>query len=248
MILFWYYPNCVRFFSFLLICFVVGGVGSRRSSGAVHEHLGKLLNHIHKQSSLVRPSSIGRSSTSQDPHRRTAPICDLITWRVYAFLSFRSLRCVEHRKVSLSLLSIVVAVASYVVGLLLFVLHCLFSQMELWVWFMVVGWCKSVVTRFRRPWMRFSSWLPCRFAFYFCFASSCFCLVSVHLLSLISSVSFCSQTSFTTLDQALQITNRRVNALQCVILPKIENTLAYILDELSELEREDFYRYEARSE
>lgn len=50
------------------------------------------------------------------------------------------------------------------------------------------------------------------------------------------------QTSFVTLDEALKITNRRVNALDNVTIPKIEQTLAYIGRELDELEREDFTR------
>lgn len=50
------------------------------------------------------------------------------------------------------------------------------------------------------------------------------------------------QTSFVTLDEAIKITNRRVNAIEHVIIPKIERTLAYIVSELDELEREEFYR------
>jgi len=50
------------------------------------------------------------------------------------------------------------------------------------------------------------------------------------------------QTSFVTLDEAIKITNRRVNALECVTIPKIENLLKYIERELDELEREDFTR------
>jgi V-type H+-transporting ATPase subunit D len=50
------------------------------------------------------------------------------------------------------------------------------------------------------------------------------------------------QTSFATLDEALKVTNRRVNALENVTIPKIENVLAYIGRELDELEREDFTR------
>lgn len=50
------------------------------------------------------------------------------------------------------------------------------------------------------------------------------------------------QTSFMTLDEALKVTNRRVNALENVTIPKIEGTLAYIGRELDELEREDFTR------
>jgi hypothetical protein len=36
------------------------------------------------------------------------------------------------------------------------------------------------------------------------------------------------QTAFMTLDVALKVTNRRVNALENVVKPKIENTIAYI--------------------
>ena len=50
------------------------------------------------------------------------------------------------------------------------------------------------------------------------------------------------QTSFVTLDEALKVTNRRVNALENVTIPKIENVLDYISRELDELEREDFTR------
>jgi len=50
------------------------------------------------------------------------------------------------------------------------------------------------------------------------------------------------QTAFITIDEALKVTNRRVNALENVTLPKIEGTLAYINKELDELEREDFTR------
>lgn len=50
------------------------------------------------------------------------------------------------------------------------------------------------------------------------------------------------QTSFVTLDEVIKITNRRVNAIEHVIIPKIERTLAYIISELDELEREEFFR------
>jgi V-type H+-transporting ATPase subunit D len=50
------------------------------------------------------------------------------------------------------------------------------------------------------------------------------------------------QTSFATLDEALKVTNRRVNALENVTIPKIEGILKYIERELDELEREDFTR------
>ncbi|CAA6664504.1 unnamed protein product [Spirodela intermedia] len=50
------------------------------------------------------------------------------------------------------------------------------------------------------------------------------------------------QTSFLTLDEAIKTTNRRVNALENVVKPRIENTINYIKGELDELEREDFFR------
>ncbi|KAI9916858.1 hypothetical protein PsorP6_017201 [Peronosclerospora sorghi] len=50
------------------------------------------------------------------------------------------------------------------------------------------------------------------------------------------------QTSFVTLDEALKVTNRRVNALDNVTIPRIEKTISYISRELDELEREDFVR------
>jgi len=50
------------------------------------------------------------------------------------------------------------------------------------------------------------------------------------------------QTSFITLDEVIKVTNRRVNALEYVVIPKIERTLVYITSELDEREREEFYR------
>eukprot|EP01006_Ploeotia_vitrea_P001257 TRINITY_DN104492_c0_g1_i1.p1 TRINITY_DN104492_c0_g1~~TRINITY_DN104492_c0_g1_i1.p1 ORF type:complete len:265 (+),score=154.80 TRINITY_DN104492_c0_g1_i1:23-796(+) len=50
------------------------------------------------------------------------------------------------------------------------------------------------------------------------------------------------QTSLKTLDEALKVTNRRVNALEFVVIPKLENTISYIQKELDELEREEFFR------
>ncbi|CAG0881369.1 unnamed protein product [Darwinula stevensoni] len=50
------------------------------------------------------------------------------------------------------------------------------------------------------------------------------------------------QTSFITLDEAIKVTNRRVNAIEHVIIPRIERTLSYIISELDEYEREEFYR------
>ncbi|KAF3773777.1 V-type proton ATPase subunit D [Nymphaea thermarum] len=52
------------------------------------------------------------------------------------------------------------------------------------------------------------------------------------------------QTSFLTLDEAIKTTDRRVNALENVVKPRLENTINYIKGELDELEREDFFRLE----
>ena len=50
------------------------------------------------------------------------------------------------------------------------------------------------------------------------------------------------QTSFVALNEALKVTNRRVNALEHVVIPRMDNTCKYIVKELDELEREDFFR------
>lgn len=50
------------------------------------------------------------------------------------------------------------------------------------------------------------------------------------------------QTSFLTLDEVIKITNRRVNAIEHVIIPRIEGTIAYINSELDERDREEFFR------
>mmetsp|Transcript_30059 Transcript_30059/g.36684 ORF Transcript_30059/g.36684 Transcript_30059/m.36684 type:complete len:252 (+) Transcript_30059:120-875(+) len=62
-----------------------------------------------------------------------------------------------------------------------------------------------------------------------------------HLLQILIKLASL-QTSFQTLDEALKVTNRRVNALENVTIPKIQKLLDYILRELDELEREDFTR------
>merc|ERR1711988_1665678 len=63
----------------------------------------------------------------------------------------------------------------------------------------------------------------------------------VHTLELLIKLASL-QTSFVKLDEAIKITNRRVNALEHVVIPRIENTIAYIISELDELEREEFFR------
>jgi len=50
------------------------------------------------------------------------------------------------------------------------------------------------------------------------------------------------QTAYLALDNALKVTNRRVNALEHVVQPRIENTIAYVISELDEMEREEFFR------
>ena len=51
------------------------------------------------------------------------------------------------------------------------------------------------------------------------------------------------QTSFRALDEAIKLTNRRVNALDNVVLPNLAAAIAYIDSELSELEREEIFRF-----
>lgn len=50
------------------------------------------------------------------------------------------------------------------------------------------------------------------------------------------------QTSFHTIDGVLKITNRRVNAMEYVLIPRFQNTIAFIDYQLEEGEREEFFR------
>eukprot|EP00339_Tiarina_fusa_P011083 CAMPEP_0117034862 /NCGR_PEP_ID=MMETSP0472-20121206/24792_1 /TAXON_ID=693140 ORGANISM="Tiarina fusus, Strain LIS" /NCGR_SAMPLE_ID=MMETSP0472 /ASSEMBLY_ACC=CAM_ASM_000603 /LENGTH=241 /DNA_ID=CAMNT_0004744155 /DNA_START=74 /DNA_END=799 /DNA_ORIENTATION=+ len=50
------------------------------------------------------------------------------------------------------------------------------------------------------------------------------------------------QTAFLKLDEVIRITNRRVNAIEHVVIPRLENTVSYIISALDEREREEFYR------
>ena len=50
------------------------------------------------------------------------------------------------------------------------------------------------------------------------------------------------QTQFITLDEVIKVTNRRVNALEYVVIPRILWTISYIEKELDEESREDFFR------
>lgn len=50
------------------------------------------------------------------------------------------------------------------------------------------------------------------------------------------------KNSFKILDSILMATNRRVNALEFNVIPRLESTVAYINSELDEQDREDFFR------
>ena len=50
------------------------------------------------------------------------------------------------------------------------------------------------------------------------------------------------QTQYVTINRVIQVTNRRVNALEFVVIPEIDHTIKWIEGELDELDREDFYR------
>lgn len=50
------------------------------------------------------------------------------------------------------------------------------------------------------------------------------------------------QTQYFTLDEVIKITNRRVNALEFVVVPRIIGQISYIEKELDEMDREDFFR------
>merc|ERR1712227_504995 len=52
------------------------------------------------------------------------------------------------------------------------------------------------------------------------------------------------QTAFVTLDQEIKMTSRRVNALEYVLIPRIEDVVAYITLEMDEQSREEFFRVE----
>ncbi|KAN0112075.1 XAP5, circadian clock regulator domain containing protein [Russula decolorans] len=50
------------------------------------------------------------------------------------------------------------------------------------------------------------------------------------------------QTAFMILDEVIRATNRRVNAIEHVIIPRLDNTIKYIVSELDEMDREEFFR------
>lgn len=50
------------------------------------------------------------------------------------------------------------------------------------------------------------------------------------------------QTAFHTLDEEIKMTSRRVNALEYVLIPRIEEIIRYITQEMDEQSREEFFR------
>merc|ERR1719151_143127 len=65
----------------------------------------------------------------------------------------------------------------------------------------------------------------------------------VHQHAVITLIKLASlQTAFVTLDEEIKMTSRRVNALEYVLIPKIEVIIAYIIQELDEQAREEFFR------
>jgi V-type H+-transporting ATPase subunit D len=50
------------------------------------------------------------------------------------------------------------------------------------------------------------------------------------------------QTSYLTIDECLKITNRRVNALEYIVVPKIEYIIKFIITELDERSKEEKFK------
>ena len=50
------------------------------------------------------------------------------------------------------------------------------------------------------------------------------------------------QTSYLAIDECLKITNRRVNALEYIVVPRIEYTIKYIVTELDERAKEEKFK------
>eukprot|EP00922_Rhytidocystis_sp_ex-Travisia-forbesii_P051868 GHVS01076999.1.p1 GENE.GHVS01076999.1~~GHVS01076999.1.p1 ORF type:complete len:249 (+),score=50.13 GHVS01076999.1:85-831(+) len=64
-----------------------------------------------------------------------------------------------------------------------------------------------------------------------------------HLRALSALIRLASlQTAFFTLDEEIKMTNRRVNALDNVVIPRIDSGICYMSRELDEMEREEFFR------
>ncbi|KAI7933249.1 hypothetical protein MJO28_017457 [Puccinia striiformis f. sp. tritici] len=67
-------------------------------------------------------------------------------------------------------------------------------------------------------------------------------LASLQLIEMLVQFYDRDKTAFVILDEVIRMTNRRVNALEHVVIPKLENTVKYINSELDEGDREDFFR------
>eukprot|EP00931_Biecheleriopsis_adriatica_P002336 TRINITY_DN1030_c0_g1_i2.p1 TRINITY_DN1030_c0_g1~~TRINITY_DN1030_c0_g1_i2.p1 ORF type:complete len:255 (-),score=88.02 TRINITY_DN1030_c0_g1_i2:73-837(-) len=64
-----------------------------------------------------------------------------------------------------------------------------------------------------------------------------------YLKAVVSLVKLASlQTAFHTLDEEIKMTSRRVNALEYVLIPRIEDIIHYITQEMDEQSREEFFR------
>jgi V-type H+-transporting ATPase subunit D len=50
------------------------------------------------------------------------------------------------------------------------------------------------------------------------------------------------QTSYLTIDECLKITSRRVNALEYIVVPRIEFVIKYIITELDERSKEEKFK------
>jgi len=50
------------------------------------------------------------------------------------------------------------------------------------------------------------------------------------------------QTMFKTLDEEIKMTSRRVNSLECVVIPRLEEVMQWVKQEMDEMEREEFFR------
>jgi V-type H+-transporting ATPase subunit D len=46
-----------------------------------------------------------------------------------------------------------------------------------------------------------------------------------------------------TLDEAIKVTSRRVNALEHIVIPRFQGTVKYIMQELDEQAREEKFTY-----
>lgn len=65
--------------------------------------------------------------------------------------------------------------------------------------------------------------------------------VNFMIMSSVCTLNF-YKTAFVILDEVIKVVNRRVNAIEHVIIPRTENTIKYINSELDELDREEFFR------